>query len=150
MQCKDNDITNCVQRTIMNFSSENGNLYDNNVIVNTYANGCGGDAPTPEIDININETTPPPTLPPNDPTLPPLENETPTPPPSIMNTNTSEKPPEIKQNFVIFFKWKEHFTAISIVIGAVLVVLVISLRIKKFNSSRQKKSPKVNVNISNV
>ena len=148
MQCKDNDITNCVQRTIMNFSSENGNLYDNNVIVNTYANGCGGDAPTPEIDININETTPPPTLPPNDPTLPPLENETPT--PYIVNTNTSEKPPEIKQNFVIFFKWKEHFTAISIVIGAVLVVLVISLRIKKFNSSRQKKSPKVNVNISNV
>ena len=85
---------------------------------------------------------------PNDPTLPPLEDETPT--PSIVNTDTSEKTPEIKQNFVVFFKWKDQFTAISIVIGAVLVTLCISLYIKKFYSSRQKKSPKVNVNISNV
>lgn len=118
MQCNDNDITNCVQRTVVNLKTDAGDLYDNNVMVNSYANHCG---PNPNAEVIL---TPKPT-----------ESSTPTPKmvieetPSESVTETStvqpkneESPAEAEKSIIFYFKMTNLIKAILIISGLVSLI----------------------------
>ena len=54
MVCENNNISNCIQTTVANYTDMSGTLADNNIAVNSYLNNCGA-TPTPDVQISVNE-----------------------------------------------------------------------------------------------
>lgn len=125
MQCNDNDITNCVQRTVVNLRTDAGDLYDNNVMVNSYANHCG---PNPNAEVII---TPKPT---ESPTPKMVIEETPS--ESVTETSTvepknEETPTKAEKSIIFYFKMTNLIKAILIISGLVSLISGILFLIRK-------------------
>lgn len=56
MTCENNNISNCIQTTVANYTDMSGTLADNTIAVNSYINNCGT-KPTPDIQIAVNQPT---------------------------------------------------------------------------------------------
>jgi hypothetical protein len=136
MICNDNEITNCVQRTVINFESGGGSVSDNNVIVNKYANHCGGD---PQ-----NATAPVQNSTPTSLTETPSYQETPTMTPSPSEETPTES--EMTDDSIKFyFKMTNFVKASLIIVGSILLSCSVTLIIKKM---LQKKGKKVQIRLS--
>lgn len=126
MKCNDNEITNCVQRTVINLKTDAGDLYDNNVMVNSYANHCG---PNPNAEVIV---TPKPTDPPT-PNM--VIDETPSEgtvtPSEIIMPKNEELPTEAEKSIIFYFKMTNFIKSILIGSCSILFISGILFLIKK-------------------
>ncbi len=54
MTCENNNISNCIQTTVANYTDMSGTLADNTIAVNSYIDNCGT-KPTPNVEIAVNQ-----------------------------------------------------------------------------------------------